>query len=146
MLSPFHSCRAIVSFDFLSPATAPPLAPIEMGPAGEEVHASKRSLLWKDVYIRRIYDPASHALVYVSYSYRISQDMAEQNSRFRTSIAGEAQRYFSEHWTARREACRRLTQCHRYQCRALARSYPDFFFLGRASHVDGSFRSLRYRN
>ena len=47
----------------------------------------KRSLFFKDLSVRRIYDPESHCLIYVSYSTRLSQTMEEPNARFRTSIS-----------------------------------------------------------
>lgn len=61
--------------------------PIETGTAGEVVFNSRRSLIWKSVNVRRVYDPVANCLVYVSYSERISQDMSEANSRFRTSVS-----------------------------------------------------------
>eukprot|EP00898_Chlorokybus_atmophyticus_P006533 jgi/Chlat1/6881/Chrsp51S06547 len=63
------------------------LEPIALGVEGEEVFTAKRNLLFKVMHVRRIYDEANHALVYVAYSTRLSQDMSEQNSRYRTSIS-----------------------------------------------------------
>ncbi|CAG9463982.1 unnamed protein product [Pedinophyceae sp. YPF-701] len=60
---------------------------ISYGEGGEEVFSAKKSLLFKSLRVRRIYDKTNKALVYVAYSTRLSQDTNEQNSRFRTSVA-----------------------------------------------------------
>lgn len=56
-------------------------APIVLGAEGEEVHSEKKSLIFKHVHVRRIYDEENNALVYVGYSSRLGQDMKDQNSR-----------------------------------------------------------------
>jgi len=61
--------------------------PIALGPSGEAVFTSRKNLFFKTSNVRRIYDEESHCLVYVSYTTRLTTDMEEANSRFRTSIS-----------------------------------------------------------
>ncbi|XP_024519941.1 uncharacterized protein LOC9630983 isoform X1 [Selaginella moellendorffii] len=65
------------------------VSPIALGlkVKGEEVFSAKRNLFFKTMHVRRIYDEANNALVYVAYSTRVSQDMSEPNSRYRTSLS-----------------------------------------------------------
>ncbi|EFJ19791.1 hypothetical protein SELMODRAFT_419062 [Selaginella moellendorffii] len=63
------------------------VSPIALGLKGEEVFSAKRNLFFKTMHVRRIYDEANNALVYVAYSTRVSQDMSEPNSRYRTSVS-----------------------------------------------------------
>ena len=65
-------------------------APIKYGPAGEEIFRERKSLFFKSVKLRRIYDPQSNTLLYVAYSTNWSSgsaDQADPNSRYRTSVA-----------------------------------------------------------
>ena len=52
---------------------------------GEEVFEQARSLLFKTVRIRRIYDEEAQTLIYVSYSTRLNKDDDDNNSRFKTT-------------------------------------------------------------
>ncbi|XP_024540056.1 uncharacterized protein LOC9660691 isoform X2 [Selaginella moellendorffii] len=75
---------------FTDPSQTGPLrlvSPIALGLKGEEVFSAKRNLFFKTMHVRRIYDEANNALVYVAYSTRVSQDMSEPNSRYRTSVS-----------------------------------------------------------
>jgi len=53
---------------------------------GEEVFSQARSLLFKTVKVRRLYDREAGALVYVSYSTRLDKGADENKSRYKTSI------------------------------------------------------------
>ena len=53
---------------------------------GEEVFAQARSLLFKSVNVRRLYDEEANALVYVGYSTRLNKGDDENKSRFKTSM------------------------------------------------------------
>jgi catabolite regulation protein CreA len=46
-------------------------ADINKGKEGEEVFEQARSLLFKSVRIRRIYDEQARTLIYVSYRYKV---------------------------------------------------------------------------
>jgi catabolite regulation protein CreA len=53
---------------------------------GEEVFSQARSLFFKSVKVRRVYDKASNTLIYVSYSTRLSKDDDENKSRFKSTM------------------------------------------------------------
>ncbi|KAJ1636615.1 CreA protein-domain-containing protein [Pavlovales sp. CCMP2436] len=53
---------------------------------GEEVFSQARSLMFKSVKVRRIYDKASNTLVYVSYSQRLAKDDDANKSRFKSTM------------------------------------------------------------
>lgn len=59
---------------------------IDTSPAGEEVFSQARSLLFKSVKVRRLYDPETNAVIYVSYSTRLDKNEDENKSRFKTSM------------------------------------------------------------
>ncbi|KAK9811805.1 hypothetical protein WJX72_010428 [[Myrmecia] bisecta] len=63
------------------------LEPVDRSSEGEEVFSTRRNLFFKYMHVRRIYDQSNQALVYIAYSSRLTQDMSEQNSRYRTSIS-----------------------------------------------------------
>lgn len=52
---------------------------------GEEVFSQARSLLFKSVNVRRLYDREMGTIVYVSYSTRLNKSDDEQKSRFKTT-------------------------------------------------------------
>ena len=63
------------------------LAPdIDEGEQGEEVFQQARSLLFKSVNVRRLYDKEKGILVYVSYSTRLNKGDDENKSRFKTTM------------------------------------------------------------
>uniref|UniRef100_A0A6T6VPC6 CreA protein n=1 Tax=Hemiselmis tepida TaxID=464990 RepID=A0A6T6VPC6_9CRYP len=55
------------------------------GKEGEEVFEQAKSLLFKTVRIRRIYDEQAQTLIYVSYSTRFNKNDDDNNSRFKTT-------------------------------------------------------------
>lgn len=59
---------------------------VDESEAGEEVFSQARSLLFKSVKVRRVYDKEVGAIVYVSYSTRLDKSQDEQRTRFRSSI------------------------------------------------------------
>lgn len=61
--------------------------PLDTSPAGEEVFSQRRNLFFKKQAVHRVYDREAHALLYIGHSTRATQSEAEQNSRFKTSIA-----------------------------------------------------------
>jgi CreA protein len=52
---------------------------IAMGSAGEEVFNQKTSLFFKNVAVRRIYDPSSNTLIYVAYGREIVRGSAKMS-------------------------------------------------------------------
>ena len=52
---------------------------IAMGKSGEEVFSKGTSLFFKAVAVRRIYDPASNTLIYVSYGREIIRGSAKMS-------------------------------------------------------------------
>ena len=59
---------------------------VDESPEGEEVFSQARSLLFKSVKVRRLYDKEAKALVYVSYSTRLDKSDDQHKARYRTSI------------------------------------------------------------
>ncbi len=57
-----------------------------MSKAGEEVFSEARSLLFKTIRVRRIYDKESKAILYISYSTRLSKTDDDNKSRFKSSL------------------------------------------------------------
>lgn len=53
---------------------------------GEEVFSQSRNLFFKAVKVRRIIDEEAKAVVYVSYSVRLSKDDDSNKSRFKSSL------------------------------------------------------------
>mmetsp|Transcript_16008 Transcript_16008/g.28865 ORF Transcript_16008/g.28865 Transcript_16008/m.28865 type:complete len:219 (+) Transcript_16008:72-728(+) len=54
---------------------------------GESVFEEKRSLLFKELRVQRIYDVEKNTLVYVSFNTRLNKDNDPNNSRFKSSIS-----------------------------------------------------------
>ncbi len=50
---------------------------IELGDEGEEVFSERRSLIFKSLAVRRIYDRTNDALVYVAYSRQVREASAK---------------------------------------------------------------------
>lgn len=50
---------------------------IELAPKGEEVFSERRSLIFKSLAVRRIYDRKNDALVYVAYSRQVKEASAK---------------------------------------------------------------------
>lgn len=59
---------------------------IDTSEQGEEVFQQARSLLFKSVNVRRLYDKETNVLVYVSYSTRLDKNDDENKSRFKTTM------------------------------------------------------------
>jgi catabolite regulation protein CreA len=74
---------------------------------GEEVFSQSRSLFFKSVKVRRIYDKDSNTLVYVSYSSRLDKGDDENKSRYKVRFAGRVRVGACARWS--RRAARWLT-------------------------------------
>ena len=61
-------------------------ADIAMGREGEEVFNEARSLLFKTLRVRRIYDEPTKTLVYTAFSTRANKNDDENKSRFASSL------------------------------------------------------------
>ena len=59
---------------------------IYKGKEGEEVFSEAKSLLFKSVKVRRIFDPNTSNLIYVSYSQKIVSNDDNNKSRFKSSL------------------------------------------------------------
>lgn len=53
------------------------LGQIRRGPAGEEVFSESRSLIFKSLRVRRIYDEANQVLIYLAHAAEVSQGSAK---------------------------------------------------------------------
>ena len=56
------------------------------GKEGEEVFSEAKSLLFKSVKVRRIYDASSNNIIYVSYSQKLVNSDDNNKSRFKSSL------------------------------------------------------------
>jgi CreA protein len=52
---------------------------IELGPKGEEVFSERRSLIFKSIAVRRIYDKKNDTLIYVAYSRQVKDASAKMS-------------------------------------------------------------------
>lgn len=52
---------------------------IELGPKGEEVFSERRSLIFKSIAVRRIYDRKHDTFVYVAYSRQVKDASAKMS-------------------------------------------------------------------
>ena len=59
---------------------------INIGLSGEEVFEEKKSLLFKDLRVYRIYDTTTNTIVYVSYNTRFDKNDDTNKSRFKSSL------------------------------------------------------------
>jgi len=50
---------------------------IELGRGGEEVFRQGRSLIWKDLLVKRIYDKTNDALIYLAHSRQVVEGSAK---------------------------------------------------------------------
>jgi CreA protein len=50
---------------------------IKRGPKGEDVFSASRSLIFKTLRVRRIYDEANQVLIYLAYSAQVNQGSAK---------------------------------------------------------------------
>jgi len=50
---------------------------IELGKGGEEVFRQGRSLIWKDLLVKRIYDKANDTLIYLAHSRQVVDGSAK---------------------------------------------------------------------
>ena len=50
---------------------------IDLGKAGEEVFRQGRSLIWKDLLVKRIYDKANDTLIYLAHSRQVVDGSAK---------------------------------------------------------------------
>lgn len=53
------------------------LGDIARGPKGEDVFSEGRSLIWKSLRVRRIYDEASNVLIYLAHANEVTQGSAK---------------------------------------------------------------------
>ena len=59
---------------------------IDLSEQGEEVFTQARSLFFKTVNVRRLYDKDTGVLLYVSFSTRLDKADDDQRSRFKTTL------------------------------------------------------------
>lgn len=59
---------------------------IDKSIAGEEVFEESKSLLFKTLRVRRVYDEATQTVVYVSYNTRFDKGSDDNKSRFKSSL------------------------------------------------------------
>ncbi len=52
---------------------------IELSPAGEEVFSERKSLIFKSIAVRRIYDRKNDTLIYVAYSRQVKDASAKMS-------------------------------------------------------------------
>ena len=52
----------------------------------QPVFEEKRSLLFKEIRVQRIYDVEKNTLVYVSFNTRLDKNSDSNNSRFKSSV------------------------------------------------------------
>ena len=60
---------------------------IDKSERGEPVFEEKRSLLFKELRVQRIYDKEKKTLVYVSFNTRLDKSSDTNKSRFKSSIS-----------------------------------------------------------
>jgi CreA protein len=60
---------------------------IDKSVRGEPVFEEKRSLLFKELRVQRIYDEEKKTLVYVSFNTRLDKGSDTNKSRFKSSIS-----------------------------------------------------------
>lgn len=53
------------------------LSDIARGPKGEDVFSEGRSLIWKSLRVRRIYDQANNVLIYLAHANEVTQGSAK---------------------------------------------------------------------
>lgn len=53
------------------------LGDVAKGPKGEDVFAEGRSLIWKSLRVRRIYDEANQTLIYLAHANELTQGSAK---------------------------------------------------------------------
>ncbi len=53
------------------------LGDVVKGPKGEDVFAEGRSLIWKSLRVRRIYDEANQTLIYLAHANELTQGSAK---------------------------------------------------------------------
>eukprot|EP00551_Chaetoceros_affinis_P004060 CAMPEP_0203680340 /NCGR_PEP_ID=MMETSP0090-20130426/38868_1 /ASSEMBLY_ACC=CAM_ASM_001088 /TAXON_ID=426623 /ORGANISM="Chaetoceros affinis, Strain CCMP159" /LENGTH=249 /DNA_ID=CAMNT_0050548357 /DNA_START=27 /DNA_END=776 /DNA_ORIENTATION=+ len=58
---------------------------IAIGKQGEEVFEEKKSLLFKELKVQRIYDKEKNTIVYVSFNTRLNKNDDDNKSRFKSS-------------------------------------------------------------
>ena len=59
---------------------------IDKSEKGEPVFEEKRSLLFKELRVQRIYDVEKQTMVYVSFNTRLDKNSDSNKSRFKSSI------------------------------------------------------------
>jgi CreA protein len=55
------------------------VADIDLSQAGEEVFRQGRSIIWKDLLVKRIYDKANDTLVYLAHSRQVQDGSAKMS-------------------------------------------------------------------
>ncbi|MEH6727411.1 MAG: CreA family protein [Hyphomicrobiales bacterium] len=52
---------------------------IDRGKGGEEIFKSRRSLIWKKLIVKRVYDEANNTLIYLSHSRQVQDGSAKMS-------------------------------------------------------------------
>jgi catabolite regulation protein CreA len=59
---------------------------IDRSQQGEEVFEESKNLIFKQIRVKRIFDPSSNTLVYTSFSTRFNKGGDDNKSRFKSSL------------------------------------------------------------
>lgn len=86
LLGDFFSDPAQASVTCVKTGSMKVAADIDTSQEGEEVFSQARSLLFKSINVRRLYDEELGIIVYVSYSNRLDRGDDENKSRFKTTM------------------------------------------------------------
>ena len=82
----FFSDPSTASITCVSDGTVKMADNIYKGKDGEEVFSEAKSLLFKSVKVRRIYDASTNNIIYVSYSQKLVSNDDNNKSRFKSSL------------------------------------------------------------
>lgn len=63
-----------------------PASQINDSEEGEEVFEENRSLFFKAIRVKRVYDKQSNTVVYASYSTRLDKNSDKNKARFKSSL------------------------------------------------------------
>eukprot|EP00638_Chattonella_subsalsa_P008727 CAMPEP_0117757922 /NCGR_PEP_ID=MMETSP0947-20121206/15052_1 /TAXON_ID=44440 /ORGANISM="Chattonella subsalsa, Strain CCMP2191" /LENGTH=150 /DNA_ID=CAMNT_0005577973 /DNA_START=221 /DNA_END=673 /DNA_ORIENTATION=+ len=59
---------------------------IDKSKQGEDVFTEAKSLLFKSIKVKRVYDADTNTVIYVSYSDKLLKDQDDNKSRFKSSL------------------------------------------------------------